>query len=111
MIHHTVFFRLKWPSRSAEEIAFLTAAQGLALCPSVQHFEMFRQISAKNPFSFGLSMQFAHQRAYDDYNDNPLHKEFVRDLWVPQVVDFMEIDYVRIVCRHGTLVTVVGQDQ
>jgi Stress responsive A/B Barrel Domain len=96
MIHHTVFFRLRWPPGSAEESAFFEAARRLASLPGVQHFERLRQVSVKNPFSFGFSMQFSDQRAYDDYNDHPLHQEFVRDYWVSQVADFMEVDYVHI---------------
>jgi hypothetical protein len=96
MIHHTVFFRLKWPPGSAEESSFLESTMRLALLPTVRHFEQLRQISVKNSFSFGLSMQFVDQHGYDAYNEHSIHREFVRDHWVPQVIDFMEIDYVRI---------------
>lgn len=38
-------------------------------------------------------MEFADQPAYDAYNAHPVHIAFVRERWVPEVADFLEIDY------------------
>jgi hypothetical protein len=94
MIRHTVVFRLKHPASSVEEADFLNAARSLAKIPGVERFESLRQVSAKNDYRFGLSMEFADQAAYSGYNDHPDHVAFVRDRWVPEVAAFMEIDYV-----------------
>ena len=51
-------------------------------------------MSPKNTYSFGFSMEFADQAAYAIYNDPPMHVTFVRDRWIPEVTEFMEIDYV-----------------
>ena len=51
-------------------------------------------MSPKNSFSFGFSMEFADQSAYDAYNTHPIHVAFVRDRWAPEVEDFLELDYV-----------------
>lgn len=96
MIRHTVAFRLKHPAGSAAETAFLQAAAVLAAIPGVQRFEQLRQISGKNAFRFGFSMEFADQAAYDAYNTHPEHVRFVRDRWAPEVEDFLEIDYAPI---------------
>ncbi|HTV69884.1 MAG TPA: Dabb family protein [Rhizobiaceae bacterium] len=93
MIRHTVVFTLKHAKGSAEEAAFLKAADILAKIPGVENFEKLRQVSPKNNYAFGFSMEFADQRAYDGYNIHPDHVAFVRDRWVPEVADFMEIDY------------------
>ena len=93
MIRHTVAFRLKHPVGSREETAFLEAGKRLADIPGVQRFEQLRQTSPKNEFRFGYSMEFADQRAYQTYNDHPVHVAYVRDRWVPEVEDFLEIDY------------------
>ena len=93
MIRHTVAFRLRHPAGSPGEIEFLQAARGLAAIPGVGKFEQLRQVSAKNGFRFGFSMEFADQAAYDRYNLDPFHVAFVRDRWVPEVEDFLEIDY------------------
>ena len=96
MIRHTVVFRLKHAEGSAAVADFLNSAKGLAHIPGVQKFEQLRQVSAKNPYRFGFSMEFADQAAYSSYNDHPDHVAFVRDRWIPEVAEFMEIDYVAL---------------
>lgn len=96
MIRHTVAFTLKHAKGSDEEKKFLEDALVLTQIPGVQKFERLRQVSPKNNFSFGFSMEFADQAAYDTYNGHPLHVAFVRDRWLVEVSDFMEIDYVAI---------------
>lgn len=93
MIRHTVVFRLKHADGSPQERAFLQDAYELAKIPGVKNFEAMRQVGRKNNYRFGLSMDFADQRAYDGYNDHPAHVAFVRDRWVPEVAEFLEIDY------------------
>ena len=93
MIRHTVAFRLHHASGSAEEQDFLAAARALADIPGVEEFEQLRQTSPKNDFAFGFSMEFADQAAYDGYNEHPVHTAFVAERWVPEVADFLEIDY------------------
>jgi hypothetical protein len=55
-----------------------------------------RQVSAKNDYAFGFSMEFADQSAYSGYDQHPDHVAFVRDRWVPEVATFLEIDYVPV---------------
>ena len=92
MIRHTVAFRLHHVPGSAEEADFLAAARALADIPGVTAFEQLRQTSPKNDFAFGFSMEFAGQAAYDGY-EHPVHTAFVAERWVPEVADFLEIDY------------------
>ena len=96
MIRHTVVFSLKHATGSAEEGAFLRDARVLAGIPGVDKFEQLRQVSSKNNYAFGFSMEFADQAAYEAYNVHPDHVAFVRDRWVPEVERFMEIDYVPV---------------
>lgn len=96
MIRHTVAFRLKHPTGSPAEAAFLSASMVLQGIPGVERFEQLRQVSPKNDFHFGFSMEFADQAAYDVYNTHPEHVAFVRDCWVPEVEAFLEIDYVQL---------------
>jgi len=93
MIRHTVVFNLRQAKGSLMEKAFLRDAKVLAEIPGVENFEQLRQTSPKNNYSFGFSMEFADQAAYDAYNTHPKHVAFVRDRWVPEVLEFMEIDY------------------
>jgi quinol monooxygenase YgiN len=94
MIRHTVVFRLRHERYSAAEKGFLDAAKALADIPGVRKFEQLKQVSPKNDYTFGFSMEFSDQAAYDGYNSHPDHVAFVRDRWVPEVEAFMEIDYV-----------------
>jgi Stress responsive A/B Barrel Domain len=94
MIRHTVAFKLKHPSGSELESAFLAAAHVLAAIPTVRQFECLRQVGKKNTFTFGLSMEFASQQDYDAYNIHPDHVHFVETRWKPEVLDFIELDYV-----------------
>ena len=95
MIRHTVVFRLKHTENSAKEKKFLADAKRiLANIPGVEKFEQMRQVSPKNEYRFGFSMEFSDQAAYSAYNDHPDHGAFVRDRWVPEVEAFLEIDYV-----------------
>jgi len=94
MIRHTVSFRLKHPQGSADEQGFLAALTRLGEIPGVEAFEPLRQVSPKNAFTFGLSMEFANAEAYRGYNEHPDHVRFVQERWIPEVADFLEIDYV-----------------
>jgi len=93
MIRHTVVFTLKHAAGSAEEADFLQEARVLATIPGVEMFEQLRQVSPKNDYAFGFSMEFADEAAYSSYNEHPAHVAFVRDRWVPEVERFLEIDY------------------
>jgi heme-degrading monooxygenase HmoA len=92
-IRHTVAFSLRHPDGSRAEAAFLKAAGALAEIPGVEVFEVLREVSSKNDFRFGLSMEFAGTDAYAAYNAHPVHTRFVEERWIPEVADFLEIDY------------------
>ncbi|MBN8993678.1 MAG: Dabb family protein [Rhizobiales bacterium] len=96
MIRHTVVFRLKHARGSKEEKAFLDHAKLLAKIPGVEKFEQLRQVSRKNDYTFGFSMEFADAAAYRGYDEHPEHVAFVRDWWNRQVEAFLEIDYERL---------------
>jgi hypothetical protein len=93
MIRHSVIFTLKHARGSLEEKAFLRDALVLTEIPGVEKFEQLRQVSRKNDYDFGFSMEFKNQAAYDAYNVHPKHVAFVEGRWVPEVERFLEIDY------------------
>jgi len=96
-IRHTVAFALRHDPGSAEETDFIAAGAALASVPGVEAFEVLREVSPKNGYRFGFSMEFADEAAYVGYNQHPRHVAFVQERWIPEVADFLEIDYV----RHG----------
>ena len=94
MIRHTVVFTLKHANGSLQEKAFLRDAKAaLEHIPGVTRFEQLRQVSRKNDYRFGFSMEFADKAAYDAYDRHPRHVEFVQDRWNREVDSFLEIDY------------------
>jgi hypothetical protein len=92
-VRHTVAFTLVHEDGSAEERDFLEAAENLATIPGVEAFELLAEVSPKNGYSFGISMEFADRSAYDRYNEHPDHIRFVQQRWLAEVSDFLELDY------------------
>jgi heme-degrading monooxygenase HmoA len=95
-IRHTVAFTLAHGEGSAEEADFLAAAARLGEIPGVEAFEVLREVSPKNAFGFGLSMEFADEEAYEAYNEHPEHVRFVEERWLPEVAAFLEVDYAAL---------------
>lgn len=93
MITHSVFFILKHDEGSIDEAAFLKKAMELRSISTVRNFQCARQISLKNKYKLGLIMQFEDQAGYDFYSEHPDHKNFVENVWLREVEDFLEIDY------------------
>jgi hypothetical protein len=94
MITHSVFFRLHHAAGSQGEMKFFIDSLVLAKLPTVGNFQRLKQTSKKNNFTHGFSMQFKDQKAYDAYNNDPIHTAYVKNIWIPQVAEFMEIDHV-----------------
>lgn len=93
-IIHSVIFTLKHDKESAAANQFLTDGQALlSSIPTVNNFQVFRQVSVKNNYQYGFSMEFESQAAYDAYNAHPIHTAFVKERWETEVVEFLEIDY------------------
>ena len=92
-IRHTVAFTLAHPEGSAEEQDFLAAAERLAAVPGVEAFELLAEVSPKNGYRFGISMEFADRAVYDGYNEHPDHVRFVQERWLAEVTAFLELDY------------------
>ena len=92
-IRHTVAFTLVHPGGSEGERDFLEAAGELAAIPGVDDFELLAEVSPKNGYRFGISMEFVDRSAYDRYNEHPDHVRFVEERWLSEVSDFLELDY------------------
>ena len=92
-IRHTVVFRLSHPEGSPAEADFLATAGALSAIPGVEAFQILRETSPKNAYRFGISMEFAGPEAYTAYNEHPDHVHFVNNRWLPEVSDFLEVDY------------------
>lgn len=93
-IRHMVIFNLKHEKNTTEAKQFLQDGQAiLTSIPVVKNFNVFHQVSMKNDFDYGFSMDFDTQADYDAYNKHPLHEQFVNDRWKVEVERFLEIDF------------------
>ena len=92
-VRHTVAFTLVHEEGSPEERDFLEAAEQLADIPGVEAFELLAEVSPKNGYRFGILMEFADRAAYARYDEHPDHVRFVRERWLREVSEFLELDY------------------
>jgi hypothetical protein len=93
-IRHMVIFCLTYAKDSAEIEQFLKDGEEiLSSIPTVQDFEVLKQISSKNDYDYGFSMVFENQADYDTYNNHPKHVSFVKERWMKEVTRFLEIDF------------------
>ena len=95
MINHGVVFTLKKDSVLSQE-EFFAEALKLKKLDMVKKFKIVRETSSKNQFEFGLFMKFKTPEAYELYNNHPDHVSFVQNIWIPNIEDFMEIDYEKL---------------
>ncbi|MDP1813932.1 MAG: Dabb family protein [Leadbetterella sp.] len=93
MIRHSVILKLKETISDESKKAFFDAVNKLKEIPDVKTFEVLNQISPKNKFEYGISMEFENQEQYDTYSNHPAHLDFIQNFWIPNVEDFLEIDY------------------
>jgi heme-degrading monooxygenase HmoA len=93
MIRHSVILTLKSSLSPADKLQYFAAVNELKQIPGVRKFEVLKQISAKNPFEYCISMEFENQQACDLYTNHALHLAFVEKYWAASVEDFLEIDY------------------
>ncbi len=92
-ITHMVIFTLKHERGSREEEEFLNVGEKtLSSIPFVKNLKVLKQVSEKNQFDFGFSMEFADQGDYNSYNNHPDHLSFVKERWENEVEEFLEID-------------------
>jgi Stress responsive A/B Barrel Domain len=95
-IRHTVSFRLRHRVGSDAERDFINAAEELSQIPGVEAFDILEEVSPKNGFRLGISMEFADADVYETYNRHPDHLRFVEERWVNEVEEFVEIDYAAL---------------
>ena len=83
-IRHTVAFVLVHAQGSDEEGDFLEAAERLAAIPGVESFELLAEVSPKNGYRFGISMEFAGRDAYEGYNEHRIMCDSCRSAGWPR---------------------------
>lgn len=95
-IRHTVVFSLAHDEGSPEEASFLEALAGLAAIDGVEGLQVLAEVSPKNDYAYGVTMEFRDRAAYAAYDAHPAHQAFVRDRWLPEVTSFLEVDFAKM---------------
>jgi hypothetical protein len=89
-----VIFCLKYDKSDSRTDKFLSDSKSiLSSIPVVEKFKVLKQISPKNKFHFGFSMEFKDMEAYETYSKHPMHVNYVKQLWQKEVTHFLEIDF------------------
>ena len=96
MILHSVLLTFIPSISDSAKQSFFDAAALLSGIPGVEKFELLKQVSPKNSFEYGISMEFANDTLYSGYNIHPQHQQFLQEYWKVYVQDFMEIDYTKL---------------
>ncbi len=94
MIRHSVILKFKPELGDENKVAFLEAAAKLNKIPHVKNLEVLKQISPKNDFEYGISMEFENDIHYKIYSNHSDHQQFIQNFWIPYVSDFLEIDFI-----------------
>ena len=92
-IRHSVIFKFKPRLSRTEKQQFFNAAQKLGMIEGVKNFEVLKQVSFKNKYEYGFSMEFDNAEDYQKYNLHPEHSLFLEKYWQKYVKKFLEIDY------------------
>ncbi|HXM24687.1 MAG TPA: Dabb family protein [Chthoniobacterales bacterium] len=94
MFSHIVIFWTDPAKPTAPDEVIAGAKQYLASIPGVANFHLGKMAPSHRDvvdqsYQVGLSIQFENKKAQDDYQDHPMHLEFVdkcRALWTRVVV-------------------------
>ncbi len=96
-IKHAFAVRPKAGAESDEIQDFLgRTAEILPSIPGVENFAIYRQINPDTGFDYLVSMEFACEKAYREYNRHPLHENYVADVWMKIAGEIMVFDLEEI---------------
>jgi hypothetical protein len=93
-VRHMVIFTLNHPEGSQLVEDFLKESQSiLSSISTVNQFLSFKQTSIKCDYDYGFSMDFNTKEDYEYYLNHPSHLDYVKNRWLPNVGEFLEIDF------------------
>jgi hypothetical protein len=86
MFSHVVIFWTEPNDPKAPDKLIEGAQKYLEVIPGIIHFHIGKMVSSHRPvvdqtYQVGMSIQFDTKRAQDDYQEHPLHKEFVEKVF------------------------------
>ena len=92
-INRLILFKLDLPKGSPEEKAFLERTETLATIPALQALVWLNIPAGHKEFTHGLRLVFADQPSIKRYTQDPVHKKYIKEVWVPQAKATQITDY------------------
>ncbi|MEX0321698.1 MAG: Dabb family protein [Puniceicoccaceae bacterium] len=91
-----LYFSLKHADESMEAKAFFEKITVLKDIPVVKEFELTRVRSKKMEYDYCLRLAFENQAGADTYSNHPIHNQYVKDEWRPNVAQGLLVDHIEI---------------
>jgi hypothetical protein len=98
MFSHVVIFWTDPKNAKATDDLIAGAKKYLAQIPGVLHFHIGKMVASHRPvvdqsYQAALNLVFADKKAQDDYQEHPLHLEFVEKAFKPNCVKVVVYDF------------------
>ena len=98
MFSHVVIFWTDPSKPNAAQELVEGAKKYLAPIPGILHFHVGRMATSHRPvvdqtYQVALNVVFTDKKAQDDYQDHPLHKEFVQKVFQPVMKKVVVYDF------------------
>jgi hypothetical protein len=93
-VKHLVIFNFKNDKMFYEKDKFLQDSKSiLTSIEGVENFEILNQLNSDINYSFGFSMEFKDQETYESYKNNPIHLDYVKQIWQKDIEQFIGMDF------------------
>jgi len=91
-IRHLALINLKHEKDSPRAKEFLEAAKrDLGGVPSVR--EYMQNVTPPKGWQYGLLLEFDCEEDLEAYENHPLNQKFTEEYWIPDVLDYMDINF------------------
>ena len=91
-----LYFSLKHDEGSQEAKVFFENVNILKQIPVVKGFELSKVRSKKMEFDYCLRLVFEDQAGADAYSNHPIHNQYVKDEWIPNVAQGLMVDHIEL---------------
>ncbi|MEN8254614.1 MAG: Dabb family protein [Verrucomicrobiota bacterium] len=91
-----LYFSLKHDSGSHEEKVFFEKINILKEIPVVKGFALLKVRTNKMDYHYCLRLVFDDQSGADIYSNHPIHNQYVKDEWKPNVEKGMLVDLLEL---------------
>lgn len=91
-----LYFSLKHDAGSHEEKVFFERMKVLKEISVVKEFTLLKVRTGKMDYDYCLRLVFDDQSGADAYSNHPIHNQYVKDEWKPNVAKGMLVDLLEL---------------